>query len=295
MLCDPSQPPKGPITPGSQSKLPALDPQALLDKKVEAILGGAYVSSTAFELAEQLIKDRSPALIVQANELEALLAPKGFSIDTRICKTRLEKFSCEPVIVLTIKDSNGGYGLPSANLLWDPIIEDSCSSPSEKEPTKKVLTIDHCAGWYSKGRMLESVLSVETFSLKAPVAIVIGASSSYETPVRAYPILSEPALSEAREHAARGIRANDFATYSHLLHEVIYPAVGAQVRARSELFGAREIPQISDRGSDPLGETFKLYAYVSEVSSELPIDGIIVEHGLGLRMKAVAGNLRRIV
>ena len=137
MLRKSSQHPPSASLSEAPPKLPEVAAQILLDNKVETILGGTLVSPAGFEFAEQMIRDAAPSLLVKAAELESMLSPKGFSIDTRICRTNLEKFSSEPVIVLTIRDQKGGYALPSANLLWDPIIEDSWNPSSEKGSIKK--------------------------------------------------------------------------------------------------------------------------------------------------------------
>jgi hypothetical protein len=261
---------------------PTLTPEEALDRKVESILGHKFVPKTAEEFAEDQLKESQT--LSAANELIELLDARGFEVERRFCRTKLEQFYNQSVIVLTIRtkaDEEGKqrFVVPSINMVWDPTLPLDRDSGGPASAKKKVLTIE-LENTFKDGEnpgMPRDLLSFETFSPHSPVHIVVGHSHTGETPVLAYPIFSERALSEARAHAAQLIAEHTYEKYSYVLHEVMYPAIRDLIKAENELFGERETPMLSDNGTDPMGRSFAVKGLVSDFSGALAIDGAVVE------------------
>lgn len=262
--------------------IPPLTPEDALDRKVETILGHKFVPKTAEEFAEDQLKESQT--LAASHELIELLDARGFEVERRFCRTKLEQFYNQSVIVLTIKtkaDQEGKqqYVVPSINMVWDPTLPLDRDSGGPASSQKQVMTIE-LEGTFKKGEnpgMPRDLLSFETFSPHSPVHIVVGHSHTGDTPVLAYPIFSERALSEARAHAAQLITEGDYERYSYILHEVMYPAIRDLIKAENELFGDRETPMLSDNGTDPMGISFAVKGLVSEFVGDLAIDGAVLE------------------
>lgn len=269
-------------SPSQTPTTPTLTPEEALDRKIETILGHKFVPKTAEEFAEDQLKESQT--LAASNELIELLDARGFEVERRFCRTKLEQFYNQSVIVLTIKtkaDTEGHqrYVVPSINMVWDPTLPLDRDSGGPSSSKKQVMTIE-LEGTFKNGEnpgMPRDLLSFETFSRHSPVHIVIGHSHTGDTPVLAYPIFSERALSEARAHAAELITNGNFEKYSFILHEVMYPAIRDLIKAENELFGERETPILSDNGTDPMGTSFAVRGQVSEWAGELAIDGAVLE------------------
>ena len=164
-------------------------------------------------------------------------------------------------------------------MVWDPTLPLDRDPGGPPSPTKKVMTIE-LEGTFQNGEnpgVPRDLLSFETFSPHSPVHIVIGRSHTGETPVLAYPIFSERALSEARAHAAQLITEDNYEKYSYILHEVMYPTIRNLIREENELFGERETPVLMDNGTNPMGTSYTVKGKVSEYGGSLAIEGAVIE------------------
>lgn len=276
--------PSGPTLHPPSSKnvsLATVTPEEALDKKVEKILGGTFIAPFANDLVEEDLRDRFSVMMNSVDELLQCLEKKqGLLVTRRFCRSTLERFDGAPVTVLTIRaKGNQAYVLPSANLMWDPVIPLERDTGGDSRGQKKVLTLK-LQGTYQAHEnpgMPRNLLSYELFSSSAPVSLVIGNSGVGGPFVRAYPVFSDAALAEARHHAAQGIVTNNPGKYSFILHEVIYTHIRDCAEAQQWMVDSQLAPTIRDRGTEPLGKRFAFTAKLTEWGEAFGVRGSVVE------------------
>lgn len=273
--------PSSPRPPSTTSKPEAGTPEQALDKKIEEVLQGTFIAPLANDLVEEQLRATSSVRMNGIDELlEALDKNDKLDVTRRFCRTRLELFDGEPVTVLTvrIKDTQE-FALPSANLMWNPVIPLERERGGESDGRKKVITLS-LQGTYERGEnpgMPRDLLSFELFSSSAPVSIVLGNSGESGPFVRAYPIFSDEALTQARHHAAQQIRTHDLERYSFIVHEFLYPFIREQADAKSWLVDSQVAPMVRDNGTEARGNSFSILAKVREWGEQIRVKGKIVE------------------
>lgn len=271
------------LTPPSSknASLATITPEECLDKKVEKIVGGTFIAPFANDLVEEDVRNRFSVMMNSVDELLQCLEKKqGLLVTQRFCRTTLERFDGAPVTVLTIRAKrNQAYVLPSANLMWNPVIPLERDTGGDFKGQKKVLTLK-LQGTYQANEnpgMPRNLLSYELFSPSAPVSLVIGNSGVGGPFVRAYPVFSDAALAEARQHAAQGIVTNKTDKYSFILHEVIYTHIRECAEAQQWMVDSQLAPTIRDRGTEPLGKRFAFTAKLTEWGRAFGVRGSVVE------------------
>lgn len=272
----------------TDTRTPPLPELEVLNKKIESELLGRFVPP-GFEddILEDFERRGLDALRIKLHEIKTSLTAIGYDVAVHFCSSKLLD---HPVPVLHVRDSEGRYGVPSFNLWWDPTIPrdfDAGDGGGSNEP-KKVITVDDTDGldrtaW--GGDLVSTRLHVELFSSGVPVAILVLPSDSPNTPIAVKPIFSPTALKEALRHGAQSVLTGDQSQYSHVFHEVILPAVGAQIRQESPLFGERETPTITEGAVSDGGSTVSFTALYEGDQQSMRIVGRIIEDGLSLQAR----------
>lgn len=270
-----------PTSPAKNAPLERANPELALDEKIQKIVGGTFIAPFANDLVEEDLRDRFSVMMNSVDELLQCLEKKqGLNVTRRFCRTSLERFDGAPVTVLIIRaKGNQAYVLPSANLMWDPVIPLERDTGGDSKGQKKVLTLK-LQGTYQANEnpgMPRNLLSYEIFSPAAPVSLVIGNSGVGGPFVRAYPVFSDAALAEARHHAAQGIVTNNTDKYSFILHEVIYTHIRERAESQQWMVDSQLAPMIRDRGTEKLGKRFAFTAKLTEWGETFGVRGSVVE------------------